>query len=309
MMEQGILKAILTKNGITKDGPVHKFTGGQINNTYLAGSFVVKIQKDLDVLMHQPELIEKLITVGAKVPRLVDSGVIEGKQYLVMEKIPGKKLSEIWFSLSFLQKEHCIAQICEQLMLFHSIHFEKYSTQRPKEFDNFLDAWKWQANFDLLKGKDFDDTSHSNIQLLKDSQTAQESAINETGTAVLVHNDFHFENVLFEGDILTSIIDFDFARQAPRDYELWHLLDFFNTPVYFVEEELEPLWKNFVATDEVRLFKKHYASLFSHEHLLERIRLYFMDDIISRYQTGPVSRANQQVERYYKSDWLKRQIL
>lgn len=304
-MTKAILQTIIQKLKIA-DLPLYKLAGGQINHTFQIGDkFVVKIQKDLDVLLHQVPLTEQMLKIGAKVPEIVDSGTIEGKEYIVMRKIPGKKLSEQWNLFSDEQQERFIVQIVEQLKLIHSISFDQYSPQRPLEFPTWKDTMIHYTDFSMLDRVELDTETEETVGVLKSHFDKHIEKLNETDTSVLVHNDLHFENMLFEGDNITGIFDFDFARQAPKDYELWHLIDFFHTPIYFVEEKLEEIWKKYEYTNELTLFEKYYPELFVGEHLLERLRIYFMEDMMGHIANGYSSRVNKQFESYFNNGWLE----
>jgi len=303
-----ILRKILNKNSLS-DESVNELSGGQINHTYQIGDdFVIKIQRDLDVLLHQVPLTELCLKVGAKVPKITDSGLIEEKEYIVMEKLPGKRLAEDWHIFSEAEKDNFIAQIAEQLKLFHSIQFNKYSPQRPKEFDNWKDAIINYTNFEAIDGKNFNRETKDNFNLIKNYFATNIDLLAECNSAVLVHNDIHFENILYEKDCLTGVFDFDFARQAPKDYELWHLIDFFRTPAFFVEEKLKPIWRQYSVGNELKLFKKYYPELFSGKNLLKKVRLYLIQDILSHAAAGYPDRSNEQINSYFKTNWLEEKV-
>ena len=306
-----ILNTVIKKNSFLNGLPVKQFTGGWVNHTYLIGDkYVVKIEKDLDVLIHQPKIIEKLLSAGAKVPRVFDYGTVNGKSYLLMEKIPGRKLSESWPSFDPGLKEQFIIQIVGQLKIFHSIHFDRYSLRSlNREFDNFKDFLKSLTDFGIIDESKLDDTTAKNLSLLKTYYQDHDHVLDETGTAVLVHNDMHFENVMYENDKVTGIIDFDLTRQAPRDYELWHMIDFFNKPDRYVEEQTKSIYESYVGDGDIQLLKKYYPELFSHEHLPERLRLYLIDDLLGHLQDGYTDNFNQRTDHYFKTDWLERQLL
>lgn len=311
---QEIIQLVLKKNQLNTDLPYTQYFGGQINDTFLIGDlYVLKVEKDLDVLKHQPEIIELGIQAGAKIPKIIDSGVVAGKQYLLMEKIQGNKLSASWLAFSDYQKENFIVKIAEQLKILHSVHFKKYSPQRPREFDNLKDSLEYftkkQTEFVTKDNKTFDARTTENISFVRNYFDENISKLNETGTAVFVHNDLHFENIMYQDDTITGLIDFDFARQAPRDYELWHLLDFFNTPVYYVEKKLEDMWKKYEMGNEIQLFKKYYPELFAHPDLATRLKLYFMDQIFGDLQWGAIDKFNQKADQYFRTDWLDRVVV
>ncbi len=152
MVEETVIQKILTKNQLDEATKVSLFSGGQINSVYQIGeALVLKVENELDVTPHQPEIMSLALLAGVKVPKILDFGQIDGKRYLLMSKIFGRKLSEDWFSFSDEQKENLIRQIVEQLKIFHSIGFAKYSSRRPNEFDNWETAIDWLTNLDRIE--------------------------------------------------------------------------------------------------------------------------------------------------------------
>lgn len=305
---KSILNKILQKNDLSSEN-IQEFSWWQINHTYQIGDkYVLKLQNDLDVVIHQVSLIQEVKSKGALVPHIFDYGMIDGKEYMLMEKIAGRKLSESWHIFNKNQKESFIKQICEQLQIFHSTSFNLYSTQRPKEFSTWEEAIENYTDLTIIEGKEFDSQSSENIKLISDYYEKYKYLLNDVSPSVLIHNDLHFENILFEGDKITAILDFDFARQAPKEYELWHLVDFFHTPKYFVEDSLEDTWDKFTLGDELLLFKKYYPELFQDENLIHRLRIYFIEDILSHYEAGFPERSNHQINSYFKKNWLEKKL-
>lgn len=131
---------------------------------------------------------------------------------------------------------------------------------------------------------------------------------------MLVHNDLHLENIFYENDSITGIIDFDWVAHAPKDYELWKLIEVFRAPKYTVEQDLEPLYENYQMAEEFGFLKKYYPELFEHENLPARIRLFYLQKTIERIvycQSGkPNARAihlvEEEINDIYKSDWLEK---
>jgi len=309
MVEETVIQKILTKNQFDEATKVSLFSGGQINSVYQIGeALVLKIENELDVTPHQPEIMSLALRAGAKVPKILDFGQIDGKRYLLMSKISGRKLSEDWFSFSDEQKENLIRQIVEQLKIFHSIGFAKYSSRRPNEFDNWETAIDWLTNLDRIEVDKIAGRHREDFELVRDFYLSHKQLLYDSDPPVLVHNDLHFENILHEGGELTGIIDFDFARQAPKDYELWHLLDSLRVPKYFVEEKLEKSWENFKVGQEIAWFKKYYPELFEKKDLITRIKLYITEDIIGDLLDGASDKFHQKVDDYFRNDWLEKNL-
>ena len=274
LTEQETLTAILKENGVSATTAVKKYPGGQINVSYQVGDdLALKIEEDLDVTRHQPDLVARGIEAGAKLPRIVAHGNVGGKNYLLMDRVSGKKLSEGWLGFSERQKERFLGQLVEQMRILHSVRFEKYSTQRPKEFDTFLEAVDWQTDFGSVSTETLTAETRANLALLTTFYEDNKNLLSDSDPPVFVHNDLHLENILYEGDDITGLIDFDFSRQAPKDYELWMFVSFFSNPAYFVEEKLEAAWSQYECREDLKTFKRLYSELFSREDVLTRIRV------------------------------------
>lgn len=304
-----LIDSVLKKNNLDLTLPVKRYTGGQINFVYQVGDdFVLKIEKDLDVTHHQESIVKLAVEAGAKIPKIQDVGEVDGHRYLLMDRIQGEKLSGSWHTFSETQKESFIRQICEQMKILHSIKFEKYSPQRPKEFDTLLESIEWQMSETKVDDSKLDEVAKTNLDLLNQFYEENKKILDERGGAVFVHNDLHFENVLFDGDQISGIIDFDFSRQFAKDFELRCLVDFFFAPKYYVEEKLEPIWIEFQLGKELDWFKKYYPELFNHPQILTRFRLFIMNQILCDVRDGAVYKMNERVDAYFKGDWLEKNL-
>ncbi len=304
-----LIVRIALKNKIDLHSSIHRFEGGQVNRVYQIGkNHVLKIENNLDVTEHQSEIIALAVSAGAKVPKILDAGELDGSRYLLMEKVNGRKLSEDWMNFSEVQKENLMAQIAEQLRIFHSIKFDAYALPRPRQFDNWEMAIDSYTHFDDVDKTKLDAQTLENFESLEKFYKEHKSILRDSSEPVLVHNDLHFDNILHQDGVLTGIIDFDFARQAPRDYELWHLLDFFCTPVYFVEEKLEDQWRGFKVGNEIANLKKSYPELFETTDLSTRLKLYLTESLVSDLGAGAIHKFNKRFENYFKESWLKKYI-
>ena len=121
------------------------------------------------------------------------------------------------------------------------------------------------------------------------------------------------ENVFYQGKELTGIIDLDWVCQAPKDYELWKILDTFHRPKFTVEVRIEHLYGDYQMTKELGWLKKYYPALFQVPNLATRIRLYYLDPLLETlidYQKGlwgdrGLRKAVDKVHDFYQSSWLE----
>lgn len=303
------IKSILKRNRIDQSVSVVAFTSGQVNEVFKIGrELVLKVEKDLDVVSHQSELIERAFKVGAMVPEVLDVGKTDYGDYLLMRLVPGRTVAKDWFDFSKVTQEVLMEQLAEQLQILHSISFNKYASQRPKEYGSWREALREYTDFNGINLNAFDKETQRNFDTVKSFYFEHETLLDDAEAPVLVHNDVHFENMLHVDGKLTGLIDFDFARQAPKDYELWHIVDFFQRPKHYVDEPLEVAWERFILTDELKWLRNYYPALFSTTELATRQRLYQIENIASTIRDGAVKKFNEKVEVYFKGDWLERAL-
>ena len=320
-MEQDLelIKSVSKKNKLPEVKPV-RFPSGVINRVYDLGNCVIKIEgSDLTnfakgVLKFQPAVIGQLVALGAKVPRILDYSEFEGRPYILMEKAVGQNLIYDWLRFNLKEKENFIAQVCEQLQIFHSLKFDSYSIPiyQGKKFDNLKAALTNVVNFadiDKIKlKKDY----REDLEFLEDFFAQNISLLDEKDPSVLIHNDIHLENIFHKGNEVTAIIDFDWATAAPRYYELWKIADVFYDPKKYGEEGLESIYQGYRMTEEFKFIKKHYLKLFETPDLLTKIRLFNLENVIYKitdYQKGRWSEnvmigLKQQINDFYRDGWL-----
>jgi Ser/Thr protein kinase RdoA (MazF antagonist) len=100
------------------------------------------------------------------------------------------------------------------------------------------------------------------------------STIEPFDATTLIHGDLTFENVLWDGDAVTAIIDFEWARPAPRDLELDVLLRFCAYPFLHVADDYEAQTKAEAYEDVPSWLAEDYPQLFTARDLRDRLRIY-----------------------------------
>ena len=282
-----LIKYVAEKNKLGEIVPT-RFKSGQINRVYDLGQAVIKIEGSdqtnyaKGVLHPQATLINQLVEMGAKIPAVLDHGDFEGHPYILMEKAPGKNIVYEWLNMDSNQKEKIIAQVCEQLQIFHHLEFDSYCLPiyQGKKFKNLKDAFSNVVNFKLIDKTKLKKEYLEDVELLEEFFAKNINILDEKNTAVLVHSDIHLENIFHEGDKLTAIIDFDWITAAPKDYELWKITDVFYDPKKTAEKGLESLYQGYRMTEELKFIKKYYPELFASANLLTRVRLFHIENMV-----------------------------
>lgn len=314
-----IIKNIFSKNSLSQPGDITKFKTGQINRAYeVDGKRVIKFEGELEfargIFPHQPEILERLLKLGAKVPKVLDVGEVNGKGYILMERVSGRNLIFDWLNFSSEQKEKIIFQLAEQLKIIHSISFSKYRIPiyRQKETENLSEAIEKVTRFSEIKKAKLPLKVLKIIEFLENYYIKNKLVLQEESTAVLVHNDIHLENIYHNGGNLTGIIDWDWACQAPKDYELWRLVDFCRDPKKIINRKGELNYPKYQLAREIKILRKYYPELFSSPNLPVRIRLFLLDtliNVVDDYQKGRWNETvfddwEEKINDFFKKDWL-----
>jgi aminoglycoside phosphotransferase len=318
-LDSKIIQSVIKKNQLNLSLEAKRFSSGSINRVYnLGGKYALKIETkgEHEILKPVPDTTAKLLVKGAKVPKIVDFGSVKDNRYILMEMIPGNNLVYDWMSFSDKQKESFIEQLAEQLQIWHSISCKEYSMP----IVSFTSFSSLKPAVERLVDKE--------IKLIDKTKLPKEIAgqidgliefynknigiLDETGTAVMVHQDIHLENIFYEGDKLTGIIDLDWACEAPKDYELWKIMDTFHRPQFTVEEKIAHLYGDYQMTKELGWLKKYYPALFQVPNLANRVRLYYLDPFLETlidHQNGlwegrALKKALDKIPDFYQNSWL-----
>jgi len=320
MNHDKIIQLIAHRNNL-KVNSRRRYASGWINFVYdLNEKYIIKIQGDLNhadgILKPQAEITGRLLAQGAKVPKIFDAGEIMGKPYLLMEKLSGTNLVYDWLKFSLKQRENFMAQLAEQLKIFHSLIFDNYAITISSGLNqaNLREAVRQVTDFKRINRDKVKKDYLKEVDFLEKFYLANESLLNEEKTGVLVHNDIHLENIFYQGNKITGLIDLDWVCQAPKDYELRKLVEVFYDPKKTVEKQLEPLFEGYQMTKECGWLKKYYPQLFEYPNLITRIKLFSLDNLINKivdYQNGRWSEQvminlRKQIQDFYRSDWLEK---
>lgn len=141
------------------------------------------------------------------IPKIIDAGTHKNKDYIVLEKLDGDKLSII-FKNSIKDKITLLSSYCEELAKIHKINIKNINKSMkrninyiPKEIDYNLDDIKIKKYINYLINNDF-------------------KKCNKT----FIHGDFHYGNVLFK-DKVSGVLDWEYAGLGLKEQDIaWALI-------------------------------------------------------------------------------------
>lgn len=183
--------------------------------------------------------------------------------YEIIEKVDGISLYNVWHTFNEKQREKIIKQLCIAMKRIHSNTGKSYDW--IKEIKN---------QFILLyeKAKELNIFSKEEQKLLECAYDKFEKYL-ESNDFVLIHNDLHFDNILFSNGKI-RLIDFERSMYAPRDFELDIIYRMIRKPWKFASEEAEQYTNASHYSNIMLYIEKYYPKIINIPNLYKRLAIY-----------------------------------
>ena len=283
---ENVVKAICRKEGISCQ-TIQVLSGGQINAVFLVdGKQIIRIgaREDAGRRLERETILLQNLVGQLPVATVLAFGQEQGFFYQVQQFMSGQKLYAIWKNLSADVQDAIAAELAASLKILHSAHYPDFSEGRQdsKHYVTWMDYLtdKFQHTFAEIRDR--------NIRMVPG---LVEMAVNyfqehkhvlQDGVPTLVHSDLTLVNILAENGKVSAILDFEFAQQAPADYELLAIEAFCLYPNDWAEEDNEVFCTADFA-NLIPLIRKHYPELFEIRNLRERLNIYHVYSTLSSY--------------------------
>ena len=159
------------------------------------------------------------------------------------------------------ERENTIKNLMEIIKKFHSKKPEGYNWASKIKNELLSDLEECKNSFSL-KEYDIIIKSINNYDLfLKDNRFA------------LIHNDLHFDNIIYNNGIL-KIIDFNDSLIAPIDFEFRQLYSFQEKPRKYANIEMDTFQKTHDYKNIWNYIKQYYEELNDIKYLEQRMLIY-----------------------------------
>jgi aminoglycoside phosphotransferase (APT) family kinase protein len=248
------------------------------NEVWMTADHVVRVNRTPNHRLRREAHLGAALPAEVGYPGIVAYGGETGADWLILERVPGVPLSRAWPSLRFPERRAAISQLGNMLHALHTwtptVDVTPIDTP-PQLLAVGSNGW---AVAPVLAALDqASQLEHVDPVLLNEASVIvrQSAAALEPFTSTtLIHGDLTFENVLWDGNKVTAILDFEWARIAPRDLELDILLRFCAYPFLHVAEDYEHLTKAEDYADVPWWLAEDHPSLFDFARQIERVRVY-----------------------------------
>ncbi len=199
--------------------------------------------------------------------------VAAGDGWLVQRRVAGEPLRAVWRSLPEETQRAATQQLAAILMNLHGVRLSGSPALSPGWFAAILPADIIRLATQL---RDYDPPLFDAVIRFTRRTMAEIKPPLRWG---LIHRDLHFDHVLWNGNRITALLDFERAVNAPRELELDTLLRFCRNPAPGLHpDDLEALpgW-----------LEEDYPYLFGEPGLERRLRLYSVEHYLRRFAEKP----------------------
>jgi len=283
---ESLIRTICQKEGL-KPRKIQPLHGGQVNHVYrINEEYVLRIGARDDAFQRlkcETELLQNLPS-EIPVPKIIAFGQQDDKVYQIQQFIPGQKLYTQWKNLQPSVQDNIAAELAGYLKILHSqpaSHFGYFfeDTHPYDSWPDYLSA-KFKRTLEEIEAFQIQMVPGF-VEFAADFFDAHKHVLRDA-VPVLVHGDLSFVNILVNNGKISALLDFEYAMQAPKDYELWVFEAFCLYPNDYAEDENE----FFCSADFgnfLQLLKKHDPALFEIPHVRQRVDLYHLDAALSSY--------------------------
>ena len=286
--------------GLPSDVPIER-ASSVTNEVWITPEHVVRVNR------HPNRRLEREAFLGPKLPDDVGyPGVVAyggeiGADSLIVERRHGDVLSRAWPSMDRDERRRAVAQLATLLRRLHETPAP--AGLPPTATPQLLSPDTLPAVAPLLEGLDrAAELPHVEPAFVTDLR----AAVRDLGDAVepfqattLIHGDLHFENVLWDGYVVTALLDFEYARAAPPDLELDVFLRFCAYPQLHVAEDYEHETRPEDYAEIPWWLIDEYPELFDHPRLYDRARIYCLAYVVRDLLEVPPDRPVRDLHEHH----------
>ena len=267
----------LDSAGLNRDQPLEP-ASSVTNEVWIGRDVVVRVNSLPNNRLRREAALASVLPPQVDYPPIVAYGGELGADYLVLGRRPGHPLSRWWPGMHQNQRREAIRQLSEKLSIIH--HTVAPPMPPLYKVPQLLMAAPTgaEAVTPLLEAMEkVRGLSHIDYRVIDDARDlVQKTAVylNPFDSPTLVHGDLTFENVLWDGEQITAMLDFEWARPGPPDLDLDILLRFCAYPQLHVAADYEDRTHPCDYADVPWWIAEDYPGLFDAPYVFERVRLY-----------------------------------
>ena len=198
--------------------------GGWTNAVWLHCDCALRLSKEQgnERIRREAEL-SKVLPASVGYPKIIDTGVTDGYEWCLSERIPGKVLSSVWDSFDWVEKAAVVKQILSIMNAVHSVDVDRVERLSTKAaWYNSFDKGSSLADIERYVAKNL--FTQKQGRVLRDIlERFYES--NSSASPVLCHGDITMDNLIWHDGNVASLLDFEHSAIAPCQLDIHSLVN------------------------------------------------------------------------------------
>jgi aminoglycoside phosphotransferase (APT) family kinase protein len=246
------------------------------NEVWIADDVVIRINRRVDGRLRREAALAQHLPPELGYPEIVAYGGRPGADFLIVRRVNGAVLSRCWPAMTSDDRRRAVRQLAGKLRLLHSTRTPQglppLDAPQLLEAGTFTPVARLEASLARVRTLPFVD-GHL-VDTIGSMVRELAPTIMPFGDNTLVHGDLTFENVLWDGQRITAVLDFEWSRGAPCDVELDVLLRMCAYPFLHVAADYEKQTRPVDYVDVPRWLADDDPELFGAPRLADRLTLY-----------------------------------
>ena len=290
----------LTAAGIEADRPLTPLESAT-NEVWGAGDVVVRVNRRTQARLRREAALAAVLPPEVRYPEVLASGTEAGDDWILLRRVSGTPLVRCWPRMTGDERRRAVTEVATALRALHATpeppnlpptgETPQLLVAGPRSVDPVVAALERAAKLPHVDA--------GVMTTAVDWVRTMRTALDPFESATLVHGDLHFQNVLWDGEQVTALLDLEFARAAPPDVDLDVLLRFCTVPFLFVPVGREAEAKAEDYADVPYWFRDAYPELFAHRRTFDRLRLYAVGFDVRDLLANPPTRPPNELTRHH----------
>lgn len=250
------------------------------NEVWMTDELVVRVSCRPDQRLRREAQLSQVLPNAVGYPPVLGYGAEMGSEWLVLGRLPGFPLSRVWPSLTRDERRQAIRDLADRLRVIHDTQVPALAPLRhlPQPLDPAPSGTMAVARL-IVSIDRAGRLEHVDRRFAEDLSAMVQGlawCLEPFTSRTLIHGDLSFENVLYDPrrKHLEAILDFEWARGAPRDLDLDVFLRFCAYPDLHVPAAYAGQTHAQDYAEVPYWLAEAYPELFSAPEQLDRCRLF-----------------------------------
>jgi hypothetical protein len=273
------------------------------NEVWITDRHVIRVNRHPNGRLQRVGGGAPMLPPEVRYPEVIGSDSGAGFDWLILARRPGVVLSRQWPTMAPAERRVAVRQLAFMLMSLHRTP----SPAGLSALDTAPQLLSSEPGMEptaplldsLAEMSMLDHVDEELVAALRAYVWERANVLKPFDATTLVHGDLTFENVLWDGEQITALIDFEWARAAPADVDLDVLLRFCAYPFLHVAGDYEAVTRAEDYEDVPVWLAEDYPGLFAAPNGLERLRLFSVSyDVRELLLVPPTAPARELPEHH-----------